>query len=70
MATILEKKDAEEKIVRATRVFDSIQTQAAAARALINGLAVDAINAAIDGTSTTTGDLDALKTKLQTIVDL
>ena len=70
MATITERRIAEDAIIRTYAALEQIQTQAAATLNLMEGISVDAASAAIQDTSTTLPDLAALKQKFNVIASM
>ena len=70
MVTLQERKEAIDLIFKAYNVWAQIQSQATVVKNLIDGISVDAVTAAIDGTSTTTADLTALKNKFNTVAGM
>lgn len=67
MATITEKREAENKIINAIEAAQSYKDSAATILGQLNTLSDDEIAAAIDGTDTTTKEITALKKTLNTI---
>ena len=67
MVTIREKRKAEDDIIRAQNMWDSIKSQAVSAKSILDQIPANAMTVATDGTSTTSGNINALKANLATV---